>query len=134
MSVRIVVVLAGSIFSSTVALSQDEKKPAVAADEVDDNAEAVLDVAELPQAVERELKKLKGEAGLSEEQVAGLRLGIQPLVSANRKRARENFLGDQYLGPQIQLAIVNAVRAIAGDNARASAYADDLRLRHDFQR
>ncbi|MFK7822159.1 MAG: hypothetical protein AB8G99_25915, partial [Planctomycetaceae bacterium] len=47
---------------------------------------------------------------------------------------RENFLGDQYLGPQIQLAIVNAVRAIAGDNARASAYADDLRLRHDFQR
>lgn len=120
------------LLSPQLAFSQD-----AAVEEIQElnvaNVPGFEQMSQTEKALEREFKLLQSATELNAEQIAGLKLGIKPLVAKREKQVSNDFMEGMYLNRTILIALAGAVDAIADDNAKARAYAVDLRRKADFQ-
>lgn len=110
---------------------------APAADAMPDLAQSTAIVKSLlNRAVEEELAILQEITELSDEAIAGMRLGVTPLIAKSARNLSKSqdirFAGSLSMPPQMMDAIAAAARTVVTDKDRLAMYLEDVQVRREF--
>jgi hypothetical protein len=109
-----------------------EQEPAAAVEMVGEEIEVLGNSSMVEQAVAKELAYLKKVTRLDDGVIAGMKLGMKPLIRKEAGRQGQMFAMPNMISPSLLKAIANAAELVVPDKKLYAVYREDIDLRLRF--